>query len=157
MHTYQRHRFIVFSGLMLSIPCGLVTSYLCIGIYTTFFPVIGHIETLLGTSLPSNASNVQGQYIPGFQYVDFYLRFSIPSQEFAGFIEKICETGSQGLTSKYNWHGSPHSESWPDWWLPTNTPIAVSGLCFPRGTYVEIFVDESNPALYTLYLYGGLS
>ena len=119
-------------------------------------PPAKQIENLTGKTIPNTASNIQAQFNKGFQGDSFFIQFDLPTGDFSNFVEEVCNTKDVPLSSEYNAYAQTRLSTWPEWWLTDSAQIAISGLCYPKtGVDLEIFVDETNPELYKIYMRGG--
>jgi hypothetical protein len=138
--------------LILAVVVSVFALYLFVA--QPFTPPLQRIEYMLNTTIPISATEIRSQYNGGFQDNHFFLRMKLPADDFPDFMNSLCLGGEASLGTEFNWQGVRKTSF--DWWITDDTPISISGQCIlPAGTLiVEIFVDQTDSALYELYVLG---
>ncbi len=97
------------------------------------------------------------EFTKGFRGSSFYLQFSIPTERFADFVDRICDPETEALNVENNTFANPRRTSWPEWFLTDPAAITVSNQCIVEssGVYVDVFVDQNNSDVYKVYMHGG--
>ncbi len=145
----RKWRIIIYL-ILIALACSIAFST-----FPDFQPSEKRIERLMNVPIPADASDLQAHF-QSWQGSSFYAQFSLPPNSLQNFIATLCSGESNPLSTDYNAYASLRLPTWPDCWLPDATQISVSGCCFPSpGVDVEIFVDDTDPKLYRIYMRGG--
>lgn len=124
-------------------------------IWSQQYPTISHIEQHLGL-FPKEAFQITAEYSAGLRDASFFTEFHLPVQKYSQFLQQICGTNHSELNSNLNYRVQFYSSVSSNWRIPLTAKISVSGKCYspPTGAILEVFVDQSDPQAYTIFIYG---
>lgn len=106
--------------------------------------------------IPESATKTECTY-NGIQGVEYYLRFSLPSEELSIFLTKTCFGTELALSETYN---AEYLKYWDEiawkaqtWWTPEKAKIAASGSCWVNDSdQLHLLIDKTNPETPILYI-----
>jgi len=109
---------------------------------------LSEIEANAGITFPQGAEDVRA-HIEGFHDLSTWVRFSINPDELPSFVSHTaCESPVERIPAPSITRG-PND---PSWWASPAPLEALSCTVNNENMFQTIYVDDSNPAKYTVYV-----